>query len=610
MPRPARTSLGYISTPLIWQGRKRPVRGGPTPSRAAAPSGPTVFITKPSAPPTKYLSQTDRLFLSDRAETYTYPLVAKLPKVSPPSSAPPIRPPAELDGQNWTHSPVTPGVKPAGELAPEDGEEPGAGPRAVPGPEGQRQEKMLRPASSSDSSSAISSSFLYPSTGPPTGPETGLETGLGPGPALLLTLNGLLKNLSPSVSLSNQDRDLLVTVLAEESRSQTQIPHSSNPLKLSSQVRPTLPGPSPLSLHTDVSPSCPPGPLWPFCASGHLTPPPTIQTGRRQKVAFFSSSSATSISEAPSQRPLTSLLTEKEILSVVKIPSLPFHIPSPPVSRTPSRPSPPSLSPLPSAFPPPRPAFSSSSLPSSSPFFAPPLPPPSSTHPASVSPPPHVLFSLLFPLLHTPPSPTPHLSHFLPLSPPSSWPPSPLPTTAVPTADRNQEYLSLATDQTEPRVEPFAGPHPGAFDSIVSPPLPSPYLQTPPTSIIHSASNGQTVEEAWLQSEDVGISTSLTVPLTTTFSLSPAPKSGPSKGSVSALFSLGGHTHPADTSPSPLVQPRPLHCLLSTWLCGRSSANRTSLLQTAATEQRANQSVSGTAGGWRQWHATNLSISS
>lgn len=45
--RSARISLGYISTPLIWQGRKRPVRGRPAPTRA--PAGPTVHITKPAA---------------------------------------------------------------------------------------------------------------------------------------------------------------------------------------------------------------------------------------------------------------------------------------------------------------------------------------------------------------------------------------------------------------------------------------------------------------------------------------------------------------------------------------------------------------------------------
>lgn len=519
--------------------------------------------------------------------------MAKPPTASPPSSAPPIRqirPPVELD-----HPPR---VEPTGELPSEDGDYLGAG----PGPGGQRQEKILRPASSSDLSSASSVPFLYLSARPPAGPRTGPETGLGSGPgALLLTLKGLLKNISPSVSSSNHNRDLPVTALSKESWNQTHVPHTSNPLihqdqtwwKHSSQVHPTLPGPSPLFLHTDVSPSCPLGPLWPFCASGHLTPPPTIQTGRRQKVAFFSpsnstSSSATTTSGASSQRPLTFLLTEKEILSVVKIPSLSLYPPSP-VSHAPSHPSPPpSLPALPSAS-------SSSSLPLSS-ASAPPLPSPPTSHPASISPSRHLPSSPFFPPPLTPPSPTPRLSLFLPLSPPSlppppSRPPSPLPTPAVPAVERNLEPMSLVTDQTEPKVGPYAGPHPGSFDSVVSPPIPPSYLQAPPTAVIHSASDGQTVKEAWLQSEDVGISTtSLSVPLTTTFALSPAHKSGPSKGSLSAPLSLGGHTHLADNSPPPHPQPRPLHCLFSTWLCGRSSANRTSLLQTAAIQQRANQS--------------------
>lgn len=44
-PRRSRTSLGYISTPLIWQGRKRPNRGG-RPTRA--PPRQAVHITKPA----------------------------------------------------------------------------------------------------------------------------------------------------------------------------------------------------------------------------------------------------------------------------------------------------------------------------------------------------------------------------------------------------------------------------------------------------------------------------------------------------------------------------------------------------------------------------------
>lgn len=511
--------------------------------------------------------------------------MAEFSKASPTSLAPPvrqIRPPVDLDRP--------PGIDPAVELHPEDGDELGAGPRGGPEAGGQRQEKMLRPASSSNSS-AISFDFLYPSARPPAGP------GPGSGPALLMTLKGLLKHISPSVTSPNRDRDLLVTSLAEESRNQTQIPLSSNPLihqdqtlwKLSSQVRPTLPGPSPLSIHTDLLRSCPPGPLWSLCASSQLTPPPTIQAGRTQKVAFFSSpstsSSAMTTSGAPSQHSLTSFLKEKAMLSVVKIPSSSFHPPSP---VTPLRLSPPPSLPhfLSASRPSHLPASSSSSFPLSSPS-APSLPPPPSSHPASVSPPRHLPSPPFFPPPLTPPPPTPLFSLFLPLSPPSfppflpppsSWPPSPLPTPAFPAGDRNQEPLSLIKDQTEPKTGPSADPHPGSLDSVVPRPLPPSYLQAPPTTIIHSASDGQTVEGAWLQSKDVGVSTaSLSVSLITTLSLSPAPKSGPSKGALSAPLSLGGHTHLADNFPPPLPRPRPLHCLLSTWLCGRSSANRTSL---------------------------------
>lgn len=57
LPRPpshrsSKTSLGFISTPLIWQGRKRPT-GGRRPTATRAPSGPVVHITKPAALPTE-----------------------------------------------------------------------------------------------------------------------------------------------------------------------------------------------------------------------------------------------------------------------------------------------------------------------------------------------------------------------------------------------------------------------------------------------------------------------------------------------------------------------------------------------------------------------------
>lgn len=48
--RSSKTSLGFISTPLIWQGRKRPT-GGRRPASTRAPSRPTwVHITKPAVP--------------------------------------------------------------------------------------------------------------------------------------------------------------------------------------------------------------------------------------------------------------------------------------------------------------------------------------------------------------------------------------------------------------------------------------------------------------------------------------------------------------------------------------------------------------------------------
>ena len=57
LPRPpghrsSKTSLGFISTPLIWQGRKRP-NGGRRPAATRAPPGPVVHITKPAALPTE-----------------------------------------------------------------------------------------------------------------------------------------------------------------------------------------------------------------------------------------------------------------------------------------------------------------------------------------------------------------------------------------------------------------------------------------------------------------------------------------------------------------------------------------------------------------------------
>lgn len=47
--RSSKTSLGYISTPLIWQGRKRPT-GRRRPTSTRAPPRPVVHITKPAQP--------------------------------------------------------------------------------------------------------------------------------------------------------------------------------------------------------------------------------------------------------------------------------------------------------------------------------------------------------------------------------------------------------------------------------------------------------------------------------------------------------------------------------------------------------------------------------
>lgn len=74
--RSTRTSLGYISTPLIWQGRKRPIRGRPAPT--GAPAGPTAYITKPAA--VRPTSTTQEQPLTLPYITYTS---ARL--VSPPS---------------------------------------------------------------------------------------------------------------------------------------------------------------------------------------------------------------------------------------------------------------------------------------------------------------------------------------------------------------------------------------------------------------------------------------------------------------------------------------------------------------------------------------------
>ncbi|KAG7220525.1 hypothetical protein INR49_018052, partial [Caranx melampygus] len=46
--RSSKTSLGFISTPLIWQGRKRPT-GGRRPVTTRAPPKPSVHVTKPSS---------------------------------------------------------------------------------------------------------------------------------------------------------------------------------------------------------------------------------------------------------------------------------------------------------------------------------------------------------------------------------------------------------------------------------------------------------------------------------------------------------------------------------------------------------------------------------
>lgn len=543
--RPAWTSLGFISTPLIWQGRKRPIRGGPTPSRVTQP-GPTFFFTKPSAPPTEYLSLTGRSFHSKRAKTSVYPQVAEVPVALPPSSATTIRklrPLTEIGHQSLTHSPVTPEVEPIWEHPPQDGEEPGAGPRGDPVTGGRRQEKMLRPASSSDSSLDFRFPFFYPSVrpleGPGTGPEKGTETGPRPGP---------------------------------------------RPGPVFQKFHPTFP----LSFRTDVSSSCPPGRIWPFCTSGHLTSHPTSQTGRRQKVASFSSftsSLAVTTSGAPSHRPLTSLLTRKEMLSVGKIPLLPFHPTSPPVFHNP--------------FLPLLPLLTGSSLASPS-SALPPLHPSPSSLPPPVLPPLRPSPSNFLPLpLFLLPSSSPFSVRPFFWSTSSRQLPSAPPTPAAPAADRNKGSLTLVTDQTQPREGFSAGLHPMPSDSTVSPALPLSYLQAPSISTIHSASEDKTVEEAWLQSEDLASSTtSLFFPLTKSFSFSPASKSGPRKGLVSTSFSLGGHTHPADQPPSPLPQPRPLNCLLFTWLCGRSSANRTSLLRPPP-YSRESLRASGTASGWR-----------
>lgn len=54
--RSSKTSLGFISTPLIWQGRKRPT-GGRRPASTRAPPRPTwVHITKPAVPPSELQS--------------------------------------------------------------------------------------------------------------------------------------------------------------------------------------------------------------------------------------------------------------------------------------------------------------------------------------------------------------------------------------------------------------------------------------------------------------------------------------------------------------------------------------------------------------------------
>ncbi|TKS75288.1 Zonadhesin Precursor [Collichthys lucidus] len=48
--RSSKTSLGFISTPLIWQGRKRPIRGR-RPTATRAPSSPVAHVTKPPGQP-------------------------------------------------------------------------------------------------------------------------------------------------------------------------------------------------------------------------------------------------------------------------------------------------------------------------------------------------------------------------------------------------------------------------------------------------------------------------------------------------------------------------------------------------------------------------------
>ncbi|KAM7368291.1 hypothetical protein PAMP_014526 [Pampus punctatissimus] len=85
LPRPpghrsSKTSLGFISTPLIWQGRKRP-SGGRPPAATRAPPRPGVHITKPALLPTQLKSTTRATYTTQTSQLKHTPGYTHVPRL-------------------------------------------------------------------------------------------------------------------------------------------------------------------------------------------------------------------------------------------------------------------------------------------------------------------------------------------------------------------------------------------------------------------------------------------------------------------------------------------------------------------------------------------------
>lgn len=113
LPRPPRhgsskTSLGFISTPLIWQGRKRPT-GGRRPASTRAPPRPSVHITKPAVPPSE-LKTTSRPTYTRQTTGFRY--------ISGYTQAPGLK---NSTGRLHASTPESPTMTPDSKLSPASG---------------------------------------------------------------------------------------------------------------------------------------------------------------------------------------------------------------------------------------------------------------------------------------------------------------------------------------------------------------------------------------------------------------------------------------------------------------------------------------------------------